>query len=82
MNPEEISSSKFDAMEGDLKIDCIRHVYLGSKPQNIRYCTRCKGVSIIIKGLRVARSAAAKSWDMRWQMNCPCRGVWTRQDSS
>jgi len=82
LHPEESGSTKFDAMEGDLKIDSIRHVYLGSKPQNIRYCTRCKSISIVIKGLRVARSAAAKSWDMRWQMTCPCRGIWSRQENA
>jgi len=63
--------------ENELKIDSVRHVYLGSKPHNVRYCSRCRGVSII-KGL--ARSTAAKSWDMRWQMACPCRGAWSRQE--
>merc|ERR1712071_497302 len=81
MHPKEPSSMKYDVMEGDLKIDSIRHVYLGGKPQNTRYCTRCKSISLVIKGLRVPRSAAAKSWDMRWQMTCPCRGNWSRQES-
>ena len=71
------SSSAAGGGESELKIDSVRHVYLGSKPHNVRYCSRCRGVSII-KGL--ARSAAAKSWDMRWQMTCPCRGFWSRQE--
>ncbi|XP_057376499.1 mediator of RNA polymerase II transcription subunit 16-like [Daphnia carinata] len=80
IHPEETSLAKYDGVEGESKVDSIRHVYLGPKPHNVRYCSRCKGISIIVKGLRVGRSAAAKSWDMRWQMSCPCRGMWTRQE--
>ncbi|XP_046633144.1 mediator of RNA polymerase II transcription subunit 16-like [Daphnia pulicaria] len=79
-HPEEPSSTKYDGVEGESKVDSIRHVYLGSKPHNVRYCSRCKGISIVVKGLRVGRSNAAKSWDMRWQMSCICRGKWSRQE--
>ncbi len=78
MSPEEVYSSKHDAELDNLHIDSIRHVFLGSKPQSVRYCSRCKGNSIIVKGLRVSRSAAAKQWDLRWALCCPCGGRWIK----
>lgn len=53
--------------------DIIRHVYLGRQPPPAKSCTRCGGRT---QALGLARTAAVRSWEGRWVMNCRCGGSW------
>lgn len=64
-------------MNGERKIDVVRHISLGAHPRgNIRRCTRCNSVSLIKSSFRTPRS-----WDQRWISSCVCGGSWAQLDS-
>lgn len=53
-------------------IDSIRYIQLGKSSANLRRCSRCGSYSSLKS---VARTAAMKGWEMRWN-SCKCGGFW------
>lgn len=60
-------------------MDSIRHLQLGKRPNisvEMRKCLRCGAWSG--QGI-IAKSAAMKSWEQRWNNECRCGGYWRLQ---
>lgn len=53
-------------------IDSIRYIQLGKSSANLRRCSRCGSYSSL---KTVARTAAMKGWELRWN-TCKCGGFW------
>ena len=53
-------------------IDSIRYIQLGKSSANLRRCSRCGSYSSLKS---VARTAAMKGWEQRWN-TCKCGGFW------
>lgn len=53
-------------------IDSIRYIQLGKNSANLRRCSRCGSYSSLKS---VARTAAMKGWEQRWN-TCKCGGFW------
>jgi mediator of RNA polymerase II transcription subunit 16 len=53
-------------------IDSIRYIQLGKSSANLRRCSRCGSYSSLKS---VARTAAMKGWELRWN-TCKCGGFW------
>lgn len=53
-------------------VDSIRHIQLGKNSANLRRCSRCGSYSSLKS---VARTAAMKGWELRWN-TCKCGGFW------
>jgi mediator of RNA polymerase II transcription subunit 16 len=54
-------------------IDSIRYIQLGKSSANLRRCSRCGSFSSLKS---VARTAAMKGWELRWNTGCKCGGFW------
>ncbi|CRL07209.1 CLUMA_CG020192, isoform A [Clunio marinus] len=53
-------------------MDSIRYIHLGKSSANLRRCSRCGSYSSLKS---VARTAAMKGWESRWN-TCKCGGLW------
>lgn len=74
-----VDASYFNSQQSTHLMDSIRHLQLGKKPHSpLRKCLRCgawSGTGII------AKSAAMKSWEGRWNAECRCGGYWRLQSA-
>ncbi|XP_065573042.1 mediator of RNA polymerase II transcription subunit 16-like isoform X2 [Artemia franciscana] len=73
---KESISENVNWLEPPQCVDVVRQIYLGKSQPAAKQCSRCSG-STLLNGW--ARSAAIRSWEMRWTSHCPCGGMWLVQ---